>query len=54
MKSYLEYQDDNSHKFWEITLAGLNVTTRYGKINTDGQVSEKTFESNEKAEKGIQ
>ncbi len=51
MKSYLEYQDDNSHKFWEITLAGLKVTTRYGKIKTDGQVSEKTFESAQKAEK---
>ncbi len=51
MKNYLEYQDDKSHKFWEITLNCLNLTTRYGKINTDGQVSEKTFESEEKAEK---
>jgi predicted DNA-binding WGR domain protein len=51
MKNYFEYQDNKSHKFWEITLEGLNLTTCYGKINTDGQVSEKTFESIEKAEK---
>ncbi len=49
MKNYFEYQDDKSHKFWEITLNGLKLTTRYGKINTDGQVAEKTFESNFKS-----
>ncbi len=41
MKNYLEYQDDKSHKFWEITLTSLNLTTRYGKIITNGQVSKK-------------
>jgi hypothetical protein len=37
----------------EITLEGLNVKTGYSKINTDRQVSEKTFESEEKSEKNI-
>ncbi len=53
MKSYLEYQDDNSHKFWEITLAGLNVTTRYGKINTDGQISQKLLKMQKKPRNNI-
>ncbi len=51
MKNYFEYKDEKSVKFWEINLNGLSVTTTYGKIGTTGQVSEKTFESEEKAEK---
>jgi predicted DNA-binding WGR domain protein len=51
MKKYFEFKDDKSHKFWEINLNGLSVTTSYGKIGTDGQTSEKTFETAEKAEK---
>lgn len=51
MKNYFEYNDNKSHKFWEITLDGVTLTTRYGKIGTDGQTAEKTFETPEKAEK---
>ncbi len=54
MKNYFEYQDDKSSKFWEINLDGSSITTSYGKIGTTGQVSEKTFESAEKAEKEYQ
>ena len=48
---YYEYKDDNSSKFWEITWDDTEVTTRYGKIGTDGQSTEKSFDSHEAAEK---
>jgi predicted DNA-binding WGR domain protein/Tfp pilus assembly protein PilF len=43
MKKYFEYQDDKSSKFWEITIDGVTLKTRYGKIGTAGQTTEKTF-----------
>jgi predicted DNA-binding WGR domain protein/Leucine-rich repeat (LRR) protein len=43
MKNYFEYQDDKSSKFWEITIDGVTLKTRYGKIGTAGQTTEKTF-----------
>jgi predicted DNA-binding WGR domain protein len=43
MKKYFEYQDDKSSKFWEITIDGVTLKTRYGKMGTAGQTTEKTF-----------
>jgi predicted DNA-binding WGR domain protein len=40
-----EFQEGTSSKFWAITLAGTSLTTRFGKIGTDGQSSTKTFGS---------
>ena len=51
MKRYLEYKDEKSHKFWEITLNGKEFTTRYGKIGANGTTKTKEFETEEKAKK---
>ena len=51
MKNYFEYKDDKSSKFWEILLNDKTVITRYGKIGTAGQVSEKIFEDESSAQK---
>jgi len=40
-KSYYEFKDKTSSKFWEIDTKGSTVTVRYGKIGTDGQVTVK-------------
>lgn len=47
---YFEFEDDKSSKFWEITLSGSDVTTRWGKIGTDGQSKTKPFGSPAKAQ----
>ncbi len=54
MKKYFEYKDDKSSKFWEITINDKTVTTRFGKIGTAGQTSEKVFDTVDKAEKEYQ
>ncbi|MDF1667057.1 MAG: DNA ligase [Planctomycetota bacterium] len=46
---YYEYKDEKSHKFWEVTVSGLEVTTRYGRIGSDGQKKTKSFKDGEKA-----
>ena len=43
MIQYFEFQEDDSSKFWEITLENNIVKTRYGKIGTDGKSTEKAF-----------
>ena len=40
---YFEFHDDKSDKFWEITIAGLEVTVRYGRTGTQGQAQTKSF-----------
>jgi predicted DNA-binding WGR domain protein len=34
---HFEFSEGTSNKFWEITLSGSDVKTRYGKIGTTGQ-----------------
>jgi len=41
---YFELVEGTSRKFWEIKLDGESVTTRYGKIGTDGQTTEKELD----------
>lgn len=48
-RRYYEYKDEKSHKFWEITVHGLDVTTRYGRIGSDGQKKTKSFKDAAKA-----
>ena len=43
MKKYMEYHDEKSNKFWEITLNGASFTVRFGKTGTAGQVQTKEF-----------
>src|SRR5258706_807389 len=40
---YFEFSEGTSNKFWEITMAGTDVKTRYGKIGTPGQQTLKEF-----------
>jgi DNA ligase-1 len=40
---YFEYEDGKSAKFWEIRIAGADVTTRYGKIGAKGSQTTKAF-----------
>jgi len=46
MKTYLEYKDEKSHKFWETYTKSNNVITRYGKIGTVGKEITKSHLSN--------
>lgn len=46
---YLEFSDDKSHKFYEVTVSGLTVTFRYGRIGTTGQTDNSTYGSPRKA-----
>lgn len=48
-KTYLEYVDEKSSKFWELTLNGTSFTVRYGKIGSDGRESPKAFDTEEEA-----
>ncbi|HEY3807124.1 MAG TPA: WGR domain-containing protein [Kofleriaceae bacterium] len=40
---HFEFSEGTSNKFWEISLAGNDVKTRYGKIGTPGQQTLKEF-----------
>lgn len=40
---YFEYVEGTSNKFWEISLAGHAMTTRWGRIGSNGQSKTKTF-----------
>ncbi len=46
---YFEFAEGTSSKFWEIKLDGESVTTRYGKIGTGGQTTEKELDSSSAA-----
>lgn len=54
MKQYFEFKNESSSKFWEISLEQNKITTRYGKIGTDGKAAEKVLTTNELAEKEYQ
>jgi predicted DNA-binding WGR domain protein len=43
MSKYLEFQDKDSSKFWEVSVVGKKVTVNYGKIGTNGQSTVKEF-----------
>lgn len=51
MKRYFEFAgaDGVASKFWEITVDGVNVSVRFGKIGVNGQVTEKSFPSADEA-----
>jgi predicted DNA-binding WGR domain protein len=46
-KTYLELSEEGggSHKFYEVTVQGKDVTIRYGRIGDPGQTSTKTYPS---------
>jgi len=49
MKTYLEYKDEKSHKFWQIEVKENTFTIAYGKVGSKGEVRVATFSSNERA-----
>ncbi|MBN1501410.1 MAG: WGR domain-containing protein, partial [Spirochaetes bacterium] len=51
MHHYLEYIDEKSSKFWEITLDGAGFTVHYGRTGTNGQMQTKSFPSDDEARK---
>jgi DNA ligase-1 len=48
-KRYFEFVDGTSSKFWEVVVRECDVTTRWGKIGSDGQSKTKTFSDAAKA-----
>lgn len=48
-RTYLEFNDGTSAKFWELVLDGTSFTTRYGRIGSTGQTTDKTFGSRAEA-----
>ena len=51
MKRLFEFRDGSSAKFWEITLEGSTVITRYGKIGSVGNNAHKSFDDAPSAQK---
>ena len=49
-KRYFEFIEGTSSKFWEVWTSGNELTTRWGRIGTDGQTKTKTFATPEKAQ----
>lgn len=48
-KRYFEFSEGTSNKFWEVELSGNSVTTRWGRIGSDGQSKTKEFADSVKA-----
>ncbi len=46
-----EFVEGSSNKFWEIKLEGTSFQTKYGRIGTDGTITQKDWDSEEKAKK---
>src|SRR5690606_32256499 len=38
-----ELSEGKSHKFWEVSLTGCDVTVRYGRIGAQGQTKTQSF-----------
>ena len=51
MTRRFEFIGGNSAKFWEVTVAGSDVTVRYGRLGTSGQTQTKSFADAAKAQK---
>jgi DNA ligase-1 len=45
-----EFSEGTSNKFWEVSVNGREVTTRWGRIGTEGQSKTKTFSDAAKAQ----
>jgi predicted DNA-binding WGR domain protein/tetratricopeptide (TPR) repeat protein len=45
MRQQFIYQDDKSHKFWDIEITGTSFTVYYGKAGTQGQTQTKDHAS---------
>jgi len=50
---YFEFSEGSSNKFWEVSIKGTSVRTRYGKIGAKGQLTVKDFDSKGGAQKEL-
>ena len=50
-KTYLELSEDqgSAHKFYEVAIAGTQVTIRYGRIGDTGRIQTSDYPTPEKA-----
>ena len=46
---YFECVEEGASKFWELRVDGTEMTVRWGKIGTNGQLKKKTFATAEVA-----
>jgi len=46
---YFEFVDEKSSKFWEVTFSGQDVSVRFGRIGTNGQMKTKSLPNGEAA-----
>ena len=44
----------SGQKYWEVTVEGLNYSTRHGKVGKDGKIKTKTFSSTQEAIKEME
>jgi DNA ligase 1 len=47
---YFEFVEGGSAKFWEIRVEGTSFFTRYGKLGTAGQITQKDFDTEAKTQ----
>jgi DNA ligase 1 len=50
---YFEFIEGNSSKFWEVSQAGNTMTTRWGRIGSNGQAKTKSFADDQAAANAI-
>ncbi len=48
-----EFRDEKSKKFWEIVQEGTSITTRWGRLGSEGQSKSKSFADVQTAQKEI-
>ncbi len=51
MKRIFIFQDAKSQKFWSIDVEGTGFTVQYGRLGTEGQISTKSFDTEDKCQK---
>jgi len=44
MNLHFEFVGGTSAKFWEVTVSGCDVTVRFGRLGTSGQIQTKTLD----------
>ena len=53
MRIYLEYSDGKSNKFWEGAVEGSTLTTRWGRLGTEGQTKVAELADESKAQAAL-
>lgn len=51
MNRYFEFVGGTSAKFWEVAVNGCDVTVRFGRLGTSGQIQTNTLEDAADAQK---